>query len=434
MVGQRPDGAPYVTPPLSELPVTPAKAFNGAAAQAMMDAEVALAHQNSATAQLDLQVLGAILNAHSVAVEGRDALKILQEDIEAAVRTRIDLDTPAGAREFQRFLVGKLRDIRGVLASASLDDTSQSALMTAWTALYHAAKNESGMAAVSSADTARHGRGPQLAAMPEGAAAPYLDPLLADDPDLWAGDDIVPPSPAAPLSPMPPSLSVPNFGGGPMPGMGSMPAWSGPGGLPLPGFLSDNGGDRSATGLDKALSAFDEADPKDRPASEESDKAADLGAQESSEEEPAVPPVTATTVTLPDGDTVIASSPQLASAIAAAVTGTPIPDAFRQQGMIISPLGTPIAKPLASAEITAGDIGIFTDHYVLALGNNKALLNGEIQHISAVQGETFLGWEHPPIPISVSQQAGTGAPIPTRPAAVAVDQIGVLAPARTATQ
>lgn len=41
----------------------------GDAARAIADAEAALAHQNSATAQLDLQVVSAILNAHLKTVE-----------------------------------------------------------------------------------------------------------------------------------------------------------------------------------------------------------------------------------------------------------------------------------------------------------------------------------------------------------------------------
>lgn len=77
----------------------------GDAARAIADAEAALAHQNSATAQLDLQVVSAILNAHLKTVEGGESLHELQQEIEAAVRIRSDLDTPAGARDFQRFLI-----------------------------------------------------------------------------------------------------------------------------------------------------------------------------------------------------------------------------------------------------------------------------------------------------------------------------------------
>ena len=112
----------------------------GDAADAIRSAEVALAHQNSTTAQVDLQVVTAVLNAHQKAAASRDALNALQRDIEGAVATRSDLDTPAGARDFQRYLIGKLRDIQAVVAGASLDDTSNSALMAAWTSLYNASQ------------------------------------------------------------------------------------------------------------------------------------------------------------------------------------------------------------------------------------------------------------------------------------------------------
>src|SRR5205807_305975 len=113
----------------------------GEAAEAMAGAEAALAHQNSTSSQLDMQVITAILNAHLKSVEGREALSKLQRETEAGVLTRSDLDTPAGAREFPRFLIGKLKDIRAGVLNASLDDTSKSALMAAWTSLYDASKN-----------------------------------------------------------------------------------------------------------------------------------------------------------------------------------------------------------------------------------------------------------------------------------------------------
>ena len=103
----------------------------GDAADAIRSAEVALVHQPT-TAQVDLQVVTAVLNAHQKTAAGTQALNRLQRDIEAGA-TRSDLDTPAGARDFQRYLIGKLRDIRAVVAGASLDDTSNSALMAAWT-------------------------------------------------------------------------------------------------------------------------------------------------------------------------------------------------------------------------------------------------------------------------------------------------------------
>ena len=115
----------------------------GDAADAIRHAEAALVHQNSSTARVDLQVVTAVLNAHQKAAAGRDALNTLQRDIEQAVATRSDLDTPAGARDFQRYLIGKLRDIQDVVAGANLDDTSNSTLMAAWASLYNSAQPDS---------------------------------------------------------------------------------------------------------------------------------------------------------------------------------------------------------------------------------------------------------------------------------------------------
>ena len=122
-------------------------------------------------------------------------------------------------------------------------------------------------------------------------------------------------------------------------------------------------------------------------------------------------------MTLPDGETVTAASPQLAAAINAAVGGAPIADAFHQQGITIPPPGTTVTAPIDSSRVTPGDIGIFTDRHALALGHSKALLDGQIQQIATVSGPSFLGWEHPPAAATATAPAKTEAPAPTRPAA-----------------
>src|SRR5246127_724082 len=184
------------TRPPSGAPEAPPDRPEGDAAEAMADAEAALAHQNSASSHLDMQVISAILNAHLKAVEGREALTKLQRETESAVMTRSDLDTPAGARDFQRFLIGKLKDIRAVVLNASLDDTSKSALMAAWTSLYDASKGGPNV----SRDQPPAGAGP---CAPAGGASqqrvddsgtgwdPLMDSMPADDPGL-AGDSSAP--------------------------------------------------------------------------------------------------------------------------------------------------------------------------------------------------------------------------------------------------
>src|SRR5271163_713431 len=162
----------------------------GDAADAIRGAEAALAHQNSTTAQVDLQVVTAVLNAHQKTAAGTQALNRLQRDIEGAVATRSDLDTPAGARDFQRYLIGKLRDIRAVVAGASLDDTSNSALMAAWTSLYNSTQP-----GTDATDDKRPPAGSEPAA-PGPNAAQSRPPATEPDPDPYFGglpeDDLGP--------------------------------------------------------------------------------------------------------------------------------------------------------------------------------------------------------------------------------------------------
>ena len=94
----------------------------------------------------------------------------------------------------------------------------------------------------------------------------------------------------------------------------------------------------------------------------------------------------------------------------------PIADAFRQEGIAIPPPGTAISDPVDPSRLTPGDIGMFTDRHALALGQSRALLNGQIQHISTVNGPSFLGWEHPPGPVTTAAPDRTDPPAPTRPA------------------
>jgi Domain of unknown function (DUF4226) len=399
----------------------------GDAADAIRDAEAVLVHQNSATAQLDLQVITAVLNAHEKTAEGSEALDALKHDVEVAVRTRSDLDTPAGARDFQRFLVGKLTAIRAVVASASLDDTSKSALMAAWTSLYNffrpgesdASERCPSTDGPTSSPTERAGQSRPIAA--DAGLDPSLDSLSPDDSGLLPEDIPAQISPAS-MPTTPATAGIPSFGGGAMPGGGAVPAgapgWAMPSGFPLPGALQagplqGTDDERSPQDLDDGGPKFN--DPQDELSSgKKDDDQADHEAVEPMAAEP--PPSGPTVVTLPNGETVIAASPQLAAAIKASANGVPIAEAFRQQGITIPPPGTAVSEPVDPSQIAPGDIGMFTNRHALALGQSKALLNGQIQHISTVTGPSFLGWEHPPEPVTTTAPVRTEPPAPTRPA------------------
>jgi Domain of unknown function (DUF4226) len=379
----------------------------GDAADTIRSAEVALAHQNSTTAQVDLQVVTAVLNAHQKAAVSRDALNALQRDIESAVATRSDLDTPAGARDFQRYLIGKLRDIQAVVAGATLDDTSNSALMAAWTSLYDSSQAASEAtddghpppaAASAPAPSATQTHSPPT----ESECDPYIDSLPEDD--LGPQSDVMPgqlsssPTPTPAPAGMP---SIPSFGGAGLPTGGGFGT---PGGFPLAGSPPEE-----LSPADLADARLDPDDPENQLVSDDAD-------HDPAGHEPAEPASGPTTVTLPNGDTLTAASPQLAAAIEAAAGGTPIAEAFQQQGMTIPPPGTAVSDPVEPSQLTPGDIGIFTDRHALALGESRALMNGQIQHISTVNGPGFLGWEHPPAPVNAPAPNISDPPAPTRPA------------------
>lgn len=379
----------------------------GAAAEAIRTAETALAQQNSQTAQLDLQVVTAVLNARTNHAEGVAALDRLQSEIEAAVVTRTDLDTPAGARSFQRYLIDKLRDIRSVVETADMDSTSKASLAAALASLY--ASSASGDVAQPTDRERPPGDPPPAAPAPPPAVAGRTEPRtpaplepampvdLGLDPVSPLGDAVgYPPTDyAPPPTGMPaPAVSPIGWGGG-APGAG-MPF---SGGLPtlssLPGFSTDPAVDPP------------QHETKDTPA-----------ATNDSPDQPLPDDPNGADMPGPDmpGQIGTAPSPQLAAVIAAAVAGTPIQEAFGAQGITIPEPGSAITSPLDPTQVVAGDIGVLTDRHALALGGGKALLDQQIQPLAAVSGPGFIGWQHPPEPVRTTAPE-VSAPIPSGPTA-----------------
>lgn len=374
-----------------EGPVQPApNPAAGAAAEAIRRAETALARQNSVTANVDLQVVAAVLNAHSTHGAGAAALEELQHEIESAVATRTGLDTPAGAREFQRYLVDRLHDIRAVVDDACLDDTSKAALAAALAALYSTA---------GSAETA-------------GSAAPAPAPPAPPAPPGPPGPPSWPRSPEPPapdaapldlgLGPVPDSdvdsgLDVAGDPGPPVAGPAPPPALpSISGGVPAPAMPS--------LGLPplSALSGLAPLRPTaDGPAQDP--QTGSVPEETGSVEPESVPDQTES----PPGE-------KLSGVIAAAVAGTPIAEAFGLHGIAIPEPGSPVSAPLDASQVIAGDVGILTDRHALALGNGKALLDNQIVPIDAVNRPGFIGWQHPGVPQDPSTEPARAPEPPAR--------------------
>ena len=312
---------------------------DGAAADAIRAAETALAKQKSLTAQVDLQVVTAVLNAHAAHAVGAAALDGLQEEIEAAVVTRTDLDSPAGAREFQRYLIDKLRDIRTVVETADLDATSKAALAAALASLYASSSPpESSPPELSPSPTNGTDRPephpertpPQDASLPSDIGIPWdpgLDPppvgeqigaapidVAADSPPSTPAAVAPPPVAPPPVAPTPAAaMTAPaaGWGGGgypaaTIPSGGSLPT------LPassLPDFSTHTGDESPHRGAES------KADPEPPDTGDQKPGGTEPGSGEWR-------PADDLTIALPDGHTVTATSPQLAAVISAAVAGT----------------------------------------------------------------------------------------------------------------
>ncbi|BBZ25245.1 DUF4226 domain-containing protein [Mycolicibacter hiberniae] len=386
----------------------------GRAAEAIKQAESALANQLSVTAEFDRQMVDALLQARKTTRGSRRRLDELEAEIATAANAW-DLSTATGAREFQRFLITRLGQILSVVEEADEDDASKRALAAALTALYSSTPTDRGdrpseqlrAKPPDSPVSVPADTGPWAASEPD--TDPYLDmPLDGESqPDIPVGPYGVPPLP----------MSLPGLGAE-GPGMGAMaPAM--PPGIPWAGLTSGVGRDDLP---EQAAYRPDEMD-----AADESEAPPDDGDEEASPPDPGAPgPVT---VRLPDGHTTTVDDPHLAAAMQAVVDGQPVVEAFRSQGIHIPPPGTPVVAAVAAESLRPGDIGVFTDRHALAVGEDKALLDGQIHLVKNLQGPGFLGWQHPPL--SAQEAAPAGEPVQTRPATAVSGRTSLKMPALT---
>jgi len=397
-------GATTVVPP-----IVPGQS-EGAAVEAIRTAETALARQHSQAAQLDLQVVTAVLNAHASHAESVATLDRLQSEIEAAVASRTDLDTPAGARGFQRYLIDKLRDIRNVVETADLDATSEAALAAAVASLYSSAASVTGETGEPSDRSHPASEPLQPSASAPSPAAPTapaipvdlgLDPLPPTTADA-INPPVAYPSPASAVQPGPTPVSGGWGAGTPSAGMpfgGGLPALST---ASIPDYPSDPVG---------GLAHHETKHQPDTAPTEPTDQ--------QSADRPGPPPAgndpnsqDSNSVVLPDGQTITAPNQKLAAVITAAVAGTPISEAFSAQGITIPAPGSSIADPVEPANLVPGDVGLFTDRLALALGGGKVLLDSQIQPVTTMPVLGFIGWQHPPEAV-VSTSPDTPQPPPS---------------------
>jgi hypothetical protein len=131
---------------------------------------------------------------------------------------------------------------------------------------------------------------------------------------------------------------------------------------------------------------------------------------------PAVPPAAASpTVTLPDGSTANARTPQAAQAVRDYLGGDTVDAAYRQNGMTLPPVGTPVTNPVDPTRLSDGDVAMFKDHYEPLLSSVKGYLNGQVVPLSQVTSSPdFLGFIDPTAMVAAGGTAA-GAPVPVLP-------------------
>jgi uncharacterized protein DUF4226 len=105
---------------------------------AIGEKQAALAERHGAAAEADRALADALASAHAATVEGLRRLDAISAEIDLAVANQaaLGLDTPVGAREFQRFLIAKQREISAVVSDARELGSAKKALLEKLSAQY----------------------------------------------------------------------------------------------------------------------------------------------------------------------------------------------------------------------------------------------------------------------------------------------------------
>lgn len=401
--------------------------------------------------ELDTSAAATIEAIHAAGTAGQQQLDNIGKDVDAKI-TELGprLETPAGQQELRDFLKERLSAAKKVLEEQIADAEAKARQTRELTEKYgEIGGSNSGEGGTEPASSSSGGSGSGESGSGGGgaspadqgtapAAAPAAAPPAAGASPA-AGQGMMPGAGMMPAGmPMPP---MPSFGGGGMPGLGGDPlsALSGLGGGQgsgsEPGFRDDeNAGDQQESGSSEAKFK-DEVGPgleesKSSPEGEPTAPAAAGGpsaagaAGEGGNQTPTDPaasqPPATTHVALPNGESTEARTVQGATAARAALDGAPVADAWHQAGVNVPPPGTPVTDPIPPTKLKAGDVGVWQDHLVMAMGDGKVLVSGQVQPLSSVgSSPDFLGWMDPSAqatkgaePTAVTPPAPAAPPVP----------------------
>lgn len=101
----------------------------GSGEEALAGSAASLSARDVALADADRELVAALRAAHDATARAIQRLDAIHAEIESAVEKRTALDTAPGAREFQRFLLAKQREIIAIVEETHLDDSSKRSLI-----------------------------------------------------------------------------------------------------------------------------------------------------------------------------------------------------------------------------------------------------------------------------------------------------------------
>jgi hypothetical protein len=428
------EGHPVAAP--APPPAPPAPGAGSAADAAEADTK-AMAHIMDHLKELDDSAASTVDAIHSAGAAGQKALEEIQKDVDAKIaELGPRLNTPDGQKELREFLKDKLGSAKQIIDEQIADAEAKAKHTREMTQHYldvagggdktKKDDDSSDKKDVKSAGDPGSGGGSGGSGADPGttpAAAPGAQPAASPyGPGGMPGAGMMPAG----------FPGMPSLGGGGIPGLGGGDPLGGLGGLgganahnQDPGF--QDGSDHPDSDSAKFHDASGKSSDSDSDGGDAATKpAADHGS--GAHAEPAASQTTqpgegssagGTHVALPDGTSSDARTTQGAAATRAALGGASVADAWQQAGVTVPPPGTPVTEPIPPTKLQAGDVGVWQDHLVMALGNGKVLVSGQEQPLESVStGPDFLGWMDP------SAGAGKGAihgasatPPPTQPPA-----------------
>ncbi|NTY62517.1 DUF4226 domain-containing protein [Mycolicibacterium sphagni] len=424
--------------------------FAGRAAEASRRVDDALAKNKTALAEADDELIDAVLGAKTGSDQGKAQLQALQSALVDQIhKLGPTLDTPAGQQQLNDFLQSRTQEILGVVKSSGIDAESKAEVLDALAQRYDAVKDSAGKgtgstdpaAGSSGSGQTGSGAGDSAGGPSTGQGTTAGDPLgsdpllngLASDPLMGGLAGLAGPAMGA-LSGLPGAM------GSMMPAMGG---FGGGGGLgDLGGAIGGAIKDATARRADDHTGALqDKDDPlaagkgvADPGKTDKADAKAEHTTDDTKKDDAATEPAAAkpadgahpqpvaaeggqvpaaqpgpdVSVKLPDGSTVTADSPQLAHAGRLVLGGANLDDAAGQAQVTVLPPGAPVNDPVSPSQLRLMDYAQFTDHRVVALGNGKVWLNGQVTPVEQMPtGPNFLGWARPQVQTAPTATAPT---------------------------